>query len=79
MSDYGSQAFVLLQAVMPVNICMIFLFGVFCCRISQSFGDVAITGEGLEFLPLSSVGSLMCHYTYCDTGQPFIMVISEDP
>ena len=77
MSDYGSQAFVLLQAVMPVNICMIFLFGVFCCRISQSFGDVAITGEGLEFLPLSSVGSLMCH-TYCDSGHPCIMVIFKD-
>ena len=28
--------------------------------------------------PLSSEGSLECH-TYCDTGHPFIMVISEDP
>ena len=28
--------------------------------------------------PLSSVGSLSCH-THCDTGHPFIMVISEDP
>ena len=28
--------------------------------------------------PLSSEGSLACH-TYCDTGHPFIMVISEDP
>ena len=27
---------------------------------------------------LSSEGSLACH-TYCDTGQPFVMVISEDP
>ena len=27
--------------------------------------------------PLSSEGSLACH-TYCDTGHPFIMVISED-
>ena len=27
---------------------------------------------------LSSEGSLAC-YTYCDTGHPFIMVISEDP
>ena len=28
--------------------------------------------------PLSSDGSLVCH-TYCETGHPFIMVISEDP
>ena len=28
--------------------------------------------------PLSSEGSLTCH-AYCDTGLPFIMVISEDP
>ena len=28
--------------------------------------------------PLSSEGSIACH-TYCDTGHPFIMVISEDP
>ena len=28
--------------------------------------------------PLSREGSLTCH-TYCDTGQPFIMVIDEDP
>ena len=28
--------------------------------------------------PFSSMGSLACH-TYCDTGHPFIMVISEDP
>ena len=42
-------------------------------------------GEGLQILtyarhswPLSSEGSFTCH-TYCDTGLPFIMVISEDP
>ena len=28
--------------------------------------------------PLSSEGSLACQ-TYCETGHPFIMVISEDP
>ena len=28
--------------------------------------------------PLSSEGSLACH-TFCDTGHPFIMVISVDP
>ena len=54
-------------------------------RIFHSNGDVIITGEGLRILtyarhswPLSSDGSLACH-TYCDTGHPLIMVISEDP
>ena len=28
--------------------------------------------------PLSSEGSLACH-TYCNTGHPFIMIISGDP
>ena len=32
----------------------------------------------VRVLWLSSEGSLMCH-TYCDTGQPFLMVISKDP
>ena len=54
-------------------------------RIFHSYGDVTITGEGLQILtyarhswPLSSEGSLACH-TYCDTDHPFIMVISKDP
>ena len=54
-------------------------------RIFQSFGNVTITGEGLQIFafvlhlrPLSSEGSLACH-AYCDTGHPFEMVISEDP
>ena len=54
-------------------------------RIFHSYGDVTITVEGLKVLtyarhswPLSSEGSSACH-TYCDTGHPFIMVISEDP
>ena len=54
-------------------------------RIFHLYGDVTITGEGLQILnnarhswPLSSEGSLACH-TYCDTGHPFIMVISADP
>ena len=54
-------------------------------RIFHSYGDVTIAGEGLQIFtfdrhswPLSSEGSLTCH-TYCDTGHPFIMVISEDP
>ena len=51
----------------------------------HSYGEVTITGEGVQILsyaqhswPLSSEGSLACH-TYYDTGQPFMMVISEDP
>ena len=54
-------------------------------RIFHSYGDVNITGEWLQILtharylwPFSSEGSLTCH-TYCDTGHPSIMVISEDP
>ena len=64
--------------------------GLFVCgfsshsRIVHSFGDVTITGEKLllthahHLWPLSSEGSLACH-TYCNTGHPFKMVISEDP
>ena len=51
----------------------------------HSFGEVTIAVEGLQILtfarhfwPLSSEGSSAFH-TYCDTGHPFIMVISEDP
>ena len=54
-------------------------------RIFHSYVDITIAGEGLQILTyarlswsLSSEGSLTCH-TYCDTGLPFIMVISEDP
>ena len=56
-------------------------------RIFHTYGDVTITctSKGLQILtytwhswPLSSEGSSACH-TYCDTGHPFIMVISEDP
>ena len=48
-------------------------------RIFNSYEYVIITGEGLHNQwPLSSKGSLACH-TYCDTGYPFIMVISENP
>ena len=58
----------------------IFLFENF-----HSYGDVTIVVESLQNLTharhswsLSSEDSLACH-TYCDTGHPFIMVISEDP
>ena len=54
-------------------------------RIFHSYGDVTITGEGLQHLTyaqhfwlLSSAGSLVCH-TYRDNGHPFTMVISKDP
>ena len=54
-------------------------------RIFHSYGNVVITGEGLQILtyavhswPLSSEGSLACHI-YCGTGHPFTMVFSEDP
>ena len=50
----------------------------------HSYGDATIAGEGLQILtyarhswPLSTEGSLTRH-TQCDTGLPFIMVISED-
>ena len=52
---------------------------------SHSYEDVTIADVGLQILtyarqswPLSSEGSLTCQ-TYCDTGLPFIMVITEDP
>ena len=54
-------------------------------KIFHSYGNVTIAGEGLQILTyarhtwsLSSEGSLTCH-NYCDTGLPYIMVISEDP
>ena len=64
----------------------LFVWGLsFLSRIFQAYGDVTITGEGLQMLTyflhswaLSSEGSLACQ-TYYDTGHPFIMVISDDP
>ena len=54
------------------------------CLGKFTFGDVTIVGEGLQMLTyvhhlwsLISEGSLACH-TFCDTGHPFITVISED-
>ena len=47
--------------------------------------NITITSKELQIFayarhswPLNSEHSLACH-TYCDTGHPFIMVISEDP
>ena len=54
-------------------------------RIFHSYAEVTIAGGGLQIFsyarhswPLISEGSLACN-TYCDTGHPLIMVISEDP
>ena len=68
---------------------LLFSFCLFVCRLSShsrifhSYGDVTITGEGLQILtyarhswPLSSEGSLACH-TYCEMGHPFVMDASE--
>ena len=48
----------------------------------HSYGVVTITGEGLQILTYAQLswpeGFLACR-AYCDTGHPFIMVISEDP
>ena len=45
-------------------------------RFFHTYGDVTMTGEGLQILtyashiwPLSTEGSLACH-AYCDTGHP---------
>ena len=66
---------------------VLFVFGVFrpTREFFNSLGDVTIAGEGLQIStdarhlwPLSSEGSLVC-YTYCYTGHPFLMVISDDP
>ena len=62
-------------------ICFVFVcFGGF-----HSYGDVTITGEGLQILTfarhswsLSSEGSLSCH-TYCDTGHLFINLTEVRP
>ena len=81
LSSFNDE--VLIDACRRLFVCL------FVCsthsRIFHSFGDATITGEGLQILtharhlrPLSSEGSLACS-TCCDTGHPFIMVISEDP
>ena len=73
----------------PVDVCLFVCSFVWVfsshSRIFHSYGDGISTGEGLQILtfarhswPLSSEGSLACHI-YCDTGYPFIIVISEDP
>ena len=53
--------------------------------IFHSFGDVTIAGEGLQILtyarrswPLSSHKRSSACQSYCDTGHPLILIISED-
>ena len=76
-------------AQVSVHVCLfvcLFVWGILSNSKSlHSHGHVTIAGEGLQILthnrqlwPLSSEGFLACH-THCDTGLPFIMVISEDP
>ena len=54
-------------------------------RIFHSFENVTIAGEGLQILTYArhswqlSIEGSFAYYTYCDTRQPFLMVISEDP
>ena len=67
-------------------VCLFFwFFFVPLKKIFHSYGDVTITGEGLQILTyarhfclFSSVVSLVCH-TYCNKGHLFTMVISKDP
>ena len=62
-------------------------------RIFHSYGDVTLPANGCKFWPILGTydhwavikgyyqvikGYSTCH-TYCDTGHPFKMVISEDP
>ena len=64
----------------------LFIFGVYRPTWAfRTYGDVTIAGEGLQIMTyarhswlLRNEGSLAYH-TYCDTGHPFIMIISEDP
>ena len=71
----------------PLSLIVCLCFGGFSShsQIFHSYGDVTIAGEGRQILtydrhslPLRSWGSLACH-TYCDTGHPYIIDISEDP
>ena len=62
-----------------VNIYLILNFSHFYAKESyyRAVG-LSIRTNTRHSWPLSSEGSLTCH-AYRDTGQPFIMVISEDP
>jgi hypothetical protein len=52
----------------------------YCSKISHLYGDVTITGEGLQNLDQCSAlreGSLSCH-TCCDTGPRFFRSHPKD-
>ena len=85
ITTYGETAGIILWALLTIFLVCLFVLGLSShSNFFQSYGDVTHTGEGLQNLtyarhlwPLNSEGSLACH-TYCDTGHPFIMVISKD-
>ena len=75
----------ILFPVVDLFVCLYILGFSSHCRIFYSYGDVTFAGERLQILPcawhaqpLSSEGPIACP-TYCDTGNPFIMVIFKDP
>ena len=65
---------------------IVYLFGIFCPtrEFFTHLETSSLPVKGCFFTyarhlwTLSSEGSLACH-TYCDTGHPFILVLSEDP
>ena len=70
---------------MALIVCLFFGGFTSQSRMFHPHEYVTITGEGLQIMTntrhswsLNSAGSLACH-NFCDTGHPFIMVISEDP
>ena len=71
----------------PVVLEILFVWGFFCPtgKLFTHMETSCITGERLQLMtyawyswPLSNESSLACH-TYCNTGYPFLMVISENP
>ena len=85
--SYCENALFLLKILFstPKQFCFVCLEFIVPLENFHSYREVTITSEGLQMLtyprhswPLSSEGFLVCH-TYCDTGPPFIMVISKDP
>ena len=66
------------------NVLFVCMFGVFV-PLENFFSNMEtppLPTKGCKFYTytrhLSSEGSLACQ-TYCDTGYPFIMVVSKDP
>ena len=86
LRKYGKWEYKKLLYTGLLNVCsnslsLILFYGSFLSRMFHSYGDVTITGEGLQILtfariswPLSSEGYLTCH-TYCNIGSPFVIII----